>query len=231
MKYLICLSLIVLLISCEARIDNNKRALFSTTVVDGANNPVENVEVVVYSGFYSYDFQSSSFTKFSPADEDFILGSGITDSNGDVSFLMLVNTDEQTSFSLTSTDYPRRNISISNGNYAGTLDYNIPTQTLKQSAVVNLSFSNTTAVTEVFNASIFFESLNCSQFTEEGITTEVVCEDREFLPFNQSSSDTFIDIETVYPSIMTVEYEDATGALITEQFMVTNATENYVVQF
>ncbi len=231
MKYLLYLILIILLISCEARIDNNKRALFSTTVVDGSNNPVENVEVVVYSGFYSFDFQSASFTKFSDSNEDFILGSGITDSNGEVSFLMLVNTDEQTSFSLTSIDYPRRIVSISNGNYASTLEYNIPTQILKQSSIVNLNFSNTTGVTDVFNAIITFESLNCSQYTEDGITTDVVCEERDFLPFNQSASDTFIDIETVYPSIMTVEYTDATGAIITEQFIITNATENYVVQF
>lgn len=231
MKYLLYLSLIILLISCEARIDNNKRALFSTAVVDESNNPVENVEVVVYSGFYSFDFQSTSFTKFSDSNEDFILGSGITDSNGEVSFLMLVNTDEQTSFSLTSSDYPRRNVSISNGNYNSSLEYNIPTQTLKQSSIVNLSFSNTSGTTDFFNSIISFESLNCSQFTEDGITTEVICEDREFLSFNQSASDTLIDIETVYPSTMTVEYTDATGTIITEQFMITNATENYVLQF
>ncbi|MBF4986177.1 hypothetical protein FNJ87_18270 [Nonlabens mediterrranea] len=231
MKYLIYSCIVIFLFSCEARIDNNKRALFSTTVVDANGTPLENVEVVVYSGFYYYNLQSYSFAKFSDIDEDFILGSGITDSNGDVSFLMLVNTDEQTSFSLTSDDYPRRNVSISDGNYASTLEYTLPTQTLKQSSLVSLNFSNTSGTTDVYNAITTFESINCSQFTDEGIITGVSCEDQEFFLINQSTSDTIVEIETVYPSIMTVEYEDATGTLITEQFMITNATESYVIQF
>lgn len=231
MKYFISIILIVLLVSCEARIDNNKRAAFKTKVVDINDNPIENVEVILYSGFYFNSLQSSDLAKFSDVEEDFILGSGFTDANGEVSFLALVNTDEQTSFSLTATGYPQRNITISDSNYADDLEYNIPTQMLKPLSMVIVEFSNTSGTTDVLDAFLRFESLNCSQFTETGISEDVVCDGREFYAINNPNGIPAIEIETVFPSLLIVEYEDTVGATITEQFMITNATENYVIQY
>ena len=232
MKKLLFLILACLLISCEARLEDDVRALFKTRVVDVAGNPISNLEVNATT-YRTFDFiLGQELTKFQPAEENFILGKGVTDANGDVEFTMLVDGGFFINFN--SQNYFSNKVSISREELGDELFLNIPETILKEAAVVEIDFINTSGTADVYEVSFNYESLNCDFiYSNNTLTQDEECDFFERLPreFNQNMGDGSFELNVFYPSTIDVEYVDSSGNESTITFTINSPQERYEINF
>lgn len=232
MRKLLFLILPCLLISCEPRLEDDVRALFKTKVVDVSGNPIPNLEVNATT-FRTFEFiLGQEFTKFQPADEDFLLGKGITDANGEVEFTMLVDGGFFINFN--SQNYFSNKVRISREELGEALFLNIPETVLKESAVVEIDFINTSGTTDFYEVTFDYESLNCDLiYSNNTLTQDEECDFFERQPrrFNENLNDGNFELNVFYPSTIDVVYVDNSGNESTRTFTINSPQERYEINF
>ncbi len=231
MRLLIILVLILLTTSCEPRLENNVRAQLSARVLTASNIPIPDVEVTAFNeNFINID--PYSLAKFSAPEQDFILGTGLTDENGVVSYVMLLNNNSGTRVALLADGYPETIIDLADSNYKEDLEYVLEDIVLKKSSEIILEMVNTSGASNSFNVDFIYESSFCSQFNEQGISEDFDC---NF--FNRLSVDTtemvneFEFFNAVYPGSLLVRYTDVQGNPVEQTFIISNPNENYVINY
>lgn len=234
MKYGMYFIIMVLLcISCEHRLDDNKRGIFKAQVVDVNGTALAGTEVIVVSSSRPFDdFNTYGFNKFSQSDESFTLGRGITDANGAASFIILINGDKTTSVILNYDKHHNKELILDDAVYSGSLEYDISQIEVKPSAVATINYDNISGIMEPLGIRFFYESENCTQVRGSLNPAVFDCERFFSTSFNEDVVSEPLSIKTVYPSTIRVEFSDFNGGtMTTAQFTVRNPTENYVLQF
>jgi hypothetical protein len=216
-----------LLLSCNARLDDDARALFKTRVVDVNGDPVANCEVIA-TNYPAFNRYSLNIEKFSRDDDQFILGKGITDNNGQVEFTMLV--DGGLFVNMVKEEAANYGFQVARQEQ---IDYSviIPETIFKETATVEIDFINTSLTTERYGVSFDFESNNCISIYNNGIfEIESDCYN-EFNTgtFNNSANDGLFVLQVLYPSTIQLEYASATGNLIETTFDVSTPNARYEI--
>ena len=232
MKNLFFLFLPVLLFSCEARLENDVRALFKTRVVDVSGNPIANMKVTATTFRTSRFVLGQEFSKFSPADEDFLLGKGITNTNGDVEFMMLVDGGFFINFN--SENYRGYKIGVSRQELNNDLLLDIPETVLKETALVEIDFLNTSGATEEYDVAFDFESIDCGLIYRN----DMLAQDEECLyytnwsrGFNRTIDDGSFALNVFYPSVIDVVYTNTLGNESIRTFTITSPLERYEIPY
>lgn len=231
MKYIISVLLLIVLSSCVDRLDDNKRGFFKINTVDTQGSPISDMNVVVRSGFFYSDFLYSQ-AKFSDDPEQFILGEGITSEQGEASFLLLINSDRANSVDLVLNDLYLKRLLLDDDVFSNSLEYDMSTVILKPKSEVLIEFNNISGTTSGFTSTISYESVNCTQVLGTVNPPEFDCNVELTSGFNfDNGFNDSLQLLTIYPSIITVEYQEENGVVQSEQFTVTNPIENYVINF
>jgi hypothetical protein len=235
MKNTIFLFIAVLLVSCEARLDDDTRSYFKTKVVDSNGNPLRNAEVQVTT-FRTLDFilANQSLSKFTQPDSDFILGQGMTDDNGEVSFTMLFDTTFRYFVNITSQNGDKDVVSTGIESFNDNLTLEIPLITIKDISEVQIDFTNTSGTTDVFNVQVNYFALYCNEFYENDVF--VIDENCAFqneidTQFNVAANDGAFEFQAFYPSVINVTYTDESGNEFIEEFTINNPTERYEINY
>tara|TARA_R110000850_G_scaffold9113_17_gene33664 strand:+ start:1489 stop:2187 length:699 start_codon:yes stop_codon:yes gene_type:complete len=232
MRKLFFLLLPILLVSCEARLENDARALFKTRVVDASGDPIADMQVSATTYRTNRFITGQALSKFSPADEDFILGKGITDENGQVEFVMLV--DGSFFISFDSEDYAANKISVSRQELNDDYLLDIPETILKETSTVEIEFVNTSGTIEEYNATFDFESLDCALiYRNDMLTQDQDCIFYNFqsTSFNRTANDGIFELNLFYPSVIEVRFTDAMGNESIRTFTITSALESYEITY
>jgi hypothetical protein len=232
MRKLFFLLLPILLVSCEARLENDARALFKTRVVDVSGDPITNMEVNATTYRTNSFVTGQERSKFSPADENFILGKGITNENGQVEFVMLVDGDFFLNFN--SENYAANKISVSRQELNDDYLLDIPETILKETSTVEIEFVNTSGTTEEYNATFDFESLDCALiYRNDMLTQDQDCIFYNFqsTSFNRTANDGIFELNLFYPSVIEVRFTDAMGNESLSTFIITSALERYEITY
>lgn len=227
MRLLILFCFSALLLSCNARLDDDARALFKTRVVDVNGNAVANCKVTA-KNYLSFDNFNFSLQKISLPDENFILGRGTTDNNGEIEFTMLV--DNGLFLTLEKEGATNYNFQVARQEQE---DYSviIPETIFKETATVEIDFINTSLTTERYSVSFNFESVNCFSVYNNGVfEIEPECF-TEFTnrTFNNTANDGLFELAVLYPSTIQVVYINATGNSIETTFDVTTPNARYEI--
>lgn len=232
MRKLFLLLLPILLVSCEARLENDVRALFKTRVVDVSGNPIANMEVSATTYRTNRFIIGQELSKFSPADEDFILGKGITNENGQVEFVMLI--DGSFFINFNTENYAANKISVSRQELNDDYLLDIPETVLKAASNVQIEFVNTSGTAEEYSATFEFESLDCNLI----YSNNTLAQDEDCIFFNNQSSrfnrtanDGIFELNLFYPSVIEVRFTDATGNESIRTFTITSALERYEITY
>jgi hypothetical protein len=232
MKKLFFLFLPVLFFSCEARLENDVRALFKTRVVDVSGNPIANMKVNATTFRTNRLIIGQEFSKFSRSDEDFLLGKGMTNTNGEVEFMMLV--DGEFFINFNSDNYIANKISVSRQELNNDLLLHIPETILKETALVEIDFLNTSGTAEEYNVTFDFESLDCDLIYRN----DMLAQDEECLfntnlsrRFNRTIDDGSFALNVFYPSVIDVVYTDTLGNESIRTFTVTSPLERYEITY
>lgn len=229
MKYISIVFLLTMVYSCGPVIDGDLRAFFSARIVDSNGNSLENTEVVTAS--YDLVYRSSIYhSKLSVADPLFILGSGVSDSNGAVSFLSLLY-GSSTYVIIESDNFDPYTFEVANSIYNDDLDFNLPEIVLKPTASVHLEFVNATGTIDPFQATVVYEGTSCSQFTFDGIQETFSCDNFASMHIDDSTIDNFLDLNMAYPSTLKVEYIDSSGATVINDFDIINSFHDFIISY
>jgi|GEM_PF-2259695 len=235
MKKCILLLIAVLLLSCEARLDDDARAFFKTRIVDANGNPLQNADVQVTT-FRTREFvrTNQAIPKFTEPDEDFILGQGVTDTNGEVAFTMLFDTTFRYYVTITSQNGDKTVVSAGIESFNDNLTLEIPLITIKDIADVQLDFINTSGTTDVFNVQVNYFALNCNEFFENNAFT--IDEDCAFqneiaTQLNRAAGDGAFEFKAYYPSVINLTYTNESGTEFMEEFTINNPTERYEINY
>ncbi|WP_213523550.1 hypothetical protein [Nonlabens sp.] len=232
MRKLFLLLLPILLVSCEARLENDVRALFKTRVVDVSGNPIANMEVSATTYRTNRFIIGQELSKFSPADEDFILGKGITNENGQVEFVMLI--DGSFFINFNTENYAANKISVSRQELNDDYLLDIPETVLKAASNVQIEFVNTSGTTEEYTATFEYESLDCGLIYRNNTLTQdedCIFYTMQSTRFNSTSDDGIINLNVFYPSIIEVQFTDAVGNESIRTFTITSALESYEITY
>ncbi|WP_124981388.1 hypothetical protein [Nonlabens xiamenensis] len=224
------LLLMILICSCEARLEDDIRASFSTRLLDINGDPVQGAQVTAANYNYVRTISGSRLHKFS-IDDDFILGEGITDDNGEVSFLMLV--DGGCYINFTESDR-LNNLFIPRSQLENNLAVQIPEIRLKQLANVQVEFVNTSGTNQIFTTDFKLESVYCNRVYIDGeVITDPGCEEplNRSNFFNQSTDDGLFEFEVLFPSVIEVSYTSPSGVEMTQSFAVTQTNQRYEIQY
>lgn len=235
MKTLILLLISTLLISCEARLDDDTRAFFKTRIVDSSGSPLRNATVEV-STFRTFELipVSQDFSKFSEPDRNFILGKGVTDQNGDVSFLLLFDTSNKYFVNITAEDGDFDVVTTGIESFNDNLTLEIPLITIKDVADVELNFFNTSGSAEVFDVEVNYFATYCNEFYENSafILDENCAFQNEIMDrFNENANDGKFEFQAFYPSIINVYYTDESGNEFMREFTLNNPTERFEINY
>jgi hypothetical protein len=232
MKKMLFLLLVCTLISCEPRLENDVRALFKTRVVDATGSPIENM-LVTATTFRSFDLiLGQNIPKFSEPDEDFILGEGVTNANGEVEFLMLVDGGFFVNFN--SQNFFANKISVSRRELGKDLFLNIPETKLKEAAVVEIDFINTSGTRATYNVTFDYESLNCDLiYSNNMLSQDEECAffERQPRDFNSNANDGKFELNVFYPSTFDVIFTDGSGIETMRTFDINNPRERYEITY
>lgn len=232
MKKIVFLFLTIALISCEPRIDNDVRAVFKTRVVDVSGNPIEDM-LVTATTFRSFELIiGQDFNKFSEPDEDFLLGQGVTNANGEVEFVMLVDGGFFINFN--SQNFLSNKIRVSGQELGDDLFLNIPETILKEAAMVEIDFINTSGTTDPYNVTFDYESLNCDLiYSNNTLSQDEECDffERQPREFNSNPNDGNFELNVFYPSTIEVVYTDGSGNETMRTFDINNPQERYEITF
>jgi hypothetical protein len=231
-KLFLILLLPVLLTSCEARLENDARALFKTRVLDVSGNPIVNMEVTATTFRTNRFIIGQELSKFSPPDEDFILGKGITNENGQVEFVMLV--DGSFFLNFNSERYTNYKISVSRRELDDDYLLDIPETILKESSNVEIEFVNTSGTTEEYSATFELESLDCDLiYSNDMLSQDEDCVFYNNQPrrFNRTSNDGTFELSVFYPSVIDVVFTDALGNQSMRTYTITSALESYEITY
>jgi hypothetical protein len=232
MKKLFFLFLPVFLFSCEARLEDDVRALFKTRVIDVSGNPIANMKVNATTFRTVRLVIGQEFSKFSQDDEDFLLGKGITNTNGEVEFMMLVDGGFFINFN--SENYRANKISVSRQELNNDLLLFIPETILKETALVEIDFLNTSGTTEEYDVAFDFESLDCDLIYRN----DMLAQDEECLfytnlsrGFNRAIDDGTFALNVFYPSVIDVVYTNMLGNESIRTFTITSPLERYEIPY
>ncbi|MEN8817078.1 MAG: hypothetical protein ABF274_09450 [Nonlabens sp.] len=232
MKKILFLLLVCTLISCEPRLENDVRALFKTRVVDASGSPIENM-LVTATTFRSFDLIiGQDIPKFSEPDEDFLLGQGVTNANGEVDFLMLVDGGFFVNFN--SQNFFSNKISVSRRELGDDLFLNIPETILKEAAIVEIDFINTSGTTDSYSVTFDYESLNCDLiYSNNMLSQDEECAffERQPREFNSNLNDGNFELNVFYPSVIEVIFTDSAGTETMRTFDINNPQERYEISY
>ncbi|SCY10131.1 hypothetical protein SAMN05192588_1157 [Nonlabens sp. Hel1_33_55] len=235
MKKLLLLFIPILLVSCEARLDDDKRAFFKTRIVDAQGNPVDDV-IVEVTNFRTFEFNpfAQSISKFSQPETDFLLGKGTTDSNGETSFLMLFDTAGSYFVNVYQGDQNIYSVSTGIESFGNDLTLDIPLITIRDVADVELDFINTSGTTEAFDLRVNYFDLSCSEVFEDGefsVNGDCGYFSQIFTTINESPEDGNFEFQAFYPSVITVSLIDESGTETIQEFTVNNPIERYETNY
>lgn len=230
MKKILFLFLTFTLLSCEPRIEDDVRALFKTKVVDASGLPIENM-VVSATTSRSFDLiLSRTSNRFSDPDEDFLLGQGVTNANGEVEFVMLVDGGFFINFK--SPNFLSNNIRVERQELGDDLFLNIPETILKEAAMVEVDFINTSGTTDPYSVSFDYESLSCDLiYRDNALSQDEECNffESQAQRFNFNANDGNFELNAFYPSILEIVYTDGSGNETVRTFDITNRQERYEI--
>lgn len=227
--------LLILLVSCEARLDDNTRAFFKTRIVNASGDPLANASVEVAT-FRTFDFVpfGRTITKFTPAEEDFILGRGVTDANGEVAFNMLFDTNFKYFVNITSENGDFKTVTTGIESFNDNLTLDIPLITIQEISNIEVEFLNTSGTEEFFDVTIQYFGINCSEFFENGVfTVDEDCsfQSQLFRRINQEPEDGQFNFQAFFPSVLIISYSDQSGNDFVEEFTINNPTERYEINY
>ena len=236
MKKLLFLLLPIILISCEARLDDDKRAFFKTRIVDSNGLPLRNalVEVTTYRSYDFFLINGQNLAKTSEPDRDFLLGKGTTDENGEVSFTMLFDTTYRYYVHIKGVDDSSKILAVAGDSFNDDLTLDIPLITMTDIANVELEFINTSGTASVYEVSVNYFAVYCDELYENNsFVRDERCEfeDEIFDVVNQTTDDGLFEFRAFYPSVMDVNYRDVAGNDVNEQFTINNPTERYEINY
>jgi len=231
MKYLIpTFFLCLLLTSCEYTLESNERGRFRATVIDADGIPVSGAVVTVGDndavvGFPTgLDTEGSFQFKFTPPDQDAILGSGVSNSDGEVDFLIL-----------SGGNFLRMGVEARGGQIFGlavsdgesdSWDLEIPAWDLKQS-FITADLVNVTAAAEVpfISSRIISEAL--PQVFNNGRELSVL--DNRFDNLNfivDEEEETAISSVAVYlPAEIEIQIQRADGTSEMTNYLISDASD------
>lgn len=235
MRKVLLLLLPVLLVSCEARLDDDTRAFFKTKIVDANGNPLRNasVEVTNFRTFELFPF-NQSLNKFSQPERDFLLGKGKTNENGEVSFHMLFDTSSRYFINILGANNELKVVTTGIESFNDNLTLDIPLITIKEITDVQLDFINTSSNPDVIDVRINYFDPQCSEVFENNmflVDPDCGFGSPIFTRINQTTNDGQFRFQAFYPSTITVVYTDSNGTELIEEFAVNNPNERYEINF
>ncbi|AZQ44479.1 hypothetical protein [Nonlabens ponticola] len=235
MKKLILLILVSLLVSCEARLDNDKRGFFKTRVVNASGAPMDNLKVKLTT-FRTNDFRFSNqnISKFSPADEDFLLGQGMTDANGEVSFLTLYDTNFRYYVTIEMSNEEVRVIEVDETSFDEDLTLEIEEIVIRKVSQIIIDFENVSGTTDPIEVRLNYFATFCNEFyINDEFVIDEFCEfsDESRVTINAENSDESTQLLAFFPSIISIDYTDTEGNDITQEFPVNNPEERYEINY
>ncbi|PRP66679.1 hypothetical protein [Nonlabens agnitus] len=235
MKKLILLLIPILLLSCEARLDDDKRAFFKTRIVDAQGNPI-NDAVVEVTNFRTFEFNPfvSSISKFSEPSRDFLLGRGVTDNNGETDFLLLFDTSNEYFVNVYRDGQNIFSVATGIESFNDDLTLNIPLITVKDVAEVELDFVNTSGATDVFELRVNYFDLSCSEVFKNGeFLLDGNCGffNQIFTRINETPDDGNFEFQAFYPSIITISLTDEAGTETIQELTINDPTERYEINY
>ena len=192
------------------------------------------VEVTTYRSYDFFSFNGQSLVKTSEPNRDFLLGKGTTDENGAVSFTMLFDTTYRYYVRINGIDDSTKILAVASDSFNQDLTLDIPLITMTDIANVELEFINTSGTTSVYDVTINYFAIYCDELYENNsVVRDENCgfEDEIIDLVNQTTDDGLFEFRAFYPSVIDVNYRDAAGNEVNEQFTINNPTERYEINY
>ncbi|RYH73381.1 hypothetical protein EVU94_09290 [Flavobacteriaceae bacterium 144Ye] len=218
--------LFTLLIACETRFEDNTRILVKGSVKDQYDLAIQNAQINVYT---------SRVTSFLGGEQEFLLGSGFSDSNGEFSVVSLFDKDEDFSVEIDAgPNHSKYVYKTSTINYEPTnLTFDLGNRILLELTAVNYTIYRISEEGNNIQYSFRFTSEFCSEVYNEGVLNieDSQCNTQQFL--NGALNDSTPDIEGDFYAPTGTEvvfiYSVNEAPESTETFIVENNSNNEFV--
>lgn len=221
----------VLLYNCTVQFDSNVRVESVGTVIDQNNAALANVNVGVYT-------ETGRFTGFYPtigANNQYLLGSGLSDENGNFSVVSLFDSDQDFFIFVdggtmyTSYIYSANTYEFQPENHL----FNLGEVQLKKKAIVNLNISRTSAPGATIDLTINYKSPFCESVIVNGVLDEALsnCFSTEsiFKTLNDETPEFSSTLNSFVTGTIELIYSINGGTQITETFIIDQ--DNYEFNF
>ena len=226
---------ICLLLNCTPEFQGNTRVLTKGIVTNQNGVPIPNAKVEVYTLTLP---PSAILLALIPltriSQNDYLLGSGVTDSQGRFSVTSLLDRDQDFYIFIDGNDTNSNYIYATNTTDFVPDDYtfDLGDVVLKRIANVDFQINRTSSSGTVFNFNISFEEPGCAETFEENVIDTNLSNCYPLTEFNRMLDDERPDFSTVLNSTVgstiTVIYSVNGGTDITETYLIDS--ENYVIE-
>lgn len=218
---------LLLLTSCTPELEPNKRILVKGFVLDSEGRGLSGHEVNVYTR------RSSGFFIFSYGEDEYLIGSGKTISDGSFSVTSLSDRDDDFAITIDGKEsYTDYSYATETQNYSPPdLIYELGNVLLKKKAKVNYTITRISGAGISISYSFSFQSPNCYEVYEEGVLNPQVSDCFTDVTINGFLNDNAPDISreftTVLGSVITFMYSIDEQPMITETFTVDQTNDTY----
>ncbi|WP_430467247.1 hypothetical protein [Winogradskyella ouciana] len=172
---LVCF-LIISLLGCETRFEDNTRILVNGVIKDQSDLAVQDAQINVYT---------RRVTSFLGGESEFLLGSNFSDSNGEFSVVSLFDEDEDFSIEIDAGEtYSKYVYRTNTVDFTPTdFTFNLETVTLQKLSKVNYSVTRTSGDGNSIQYTFRFINGFCSEVYEQGVLNpeESQCNTLQFL--------------------------------------------------
>ncbi|MEN8898051.1 MAG: hypothetical protein ABF251_04995, partial [Nonlabens sp.] len=111
---------------------------------------------------------------------------------------------------------------------------NIPETILKEAAIVEIDFINTSGTTDSYSVTFDYESLNCDLiYSNNMLSQDEECAffERQPREFNSNLNDGNFELNVFYPSVIEVIFTDSAGTETMRTFDINNPQERYEISY